>query len=71
MTKYPFQAEINGQTRYIETYGDTEEQAKEEALWKLKRAAGVPITEIKNLRMESIADESTAYGTDCPNGKCE
>ena len=54
---FPFQTEINGQTWYIEAFGDTEEQAKEEALWMFKRAAGVPITEIQNLRCEGLKEE--------------
>lgn len=55
--RYPFQAEIKGQTWYAEAYGDTEEQAKEEARWIFKAAAQVPITEIHNLRCEEIEVE--------------
>lgn len=51
---YPFQAEIDDQTWYTDAYGDTEEQAKEEALWLFKRASGRPINEIHNLRCEEI-----------------
>lgn len=56
MEKYPFQAEINGETWYVEAHGDTEDQAREEALWIFKRAARVPLTKIENLRLEALKE---------------
>jgi len=70
MKRYVFDADIDGQTWQTEAYGDTEEQAREKALWILKRASKRPITEIRNIRL-IFPDESTVFGVDCRDGRCE
>jgi len=54
---YPIQAEIAGQTWYIEMFADTPEQAVDEGRCKLARIAGVPINQVLNARVEELVIE--------------